>query len=61
MVEVMPLEAEGRPARRLGLLRGQISAPDDFDAFMQDEIIALFEDGPLSPSPNEDTDPSDAR
>lgn len=34
--------------RRLGTLEGQFTIPDDFDTYMQDEIIALFEnDGKL--------------
>jgi antitoxin (DNA-binding transcriptional repressor) of toxin-antitoxin stability system len=44
MVKVVPLEpAEVDTSRRFGFLRGEITVPDDFDTFMQDEIIAMFE------------------
>ncbi len=34
--------------RRFGTLEGQFTIPDDFDTYMQDEIIAMFEgDGKL--------------
>jgi prevent-host-death family protein len=32
---------------RTGFLKGRYEVPDDFDTMMQDEIIALFEDGGL--------------
>ena len=31
------------PRRRLGLLEGQFTVPDDFDAPLPDDILALFE------------------
>jgi prevent-host-death family protein len=47
MVKVVPLDAPPKkPARRLGLLKGQVSVPDDFDQMGQDEIIRLFEGDP---------------
>lgn len=36
--------------RRLGLLAGQCSLPDDFDQIASDEIADLFEGLPASPS-----------
>jgi prevent-host-death family protein len=34
----------GKPARRkLGLLAGRLTVPDDFDAPLPDELIAAFE------------------
>lgn len=33
-----------RAPRRLGLMAGQFSVPDDFDAMGADEIARLFED-----------------
>lgn len=43
MVKVVPLEPEkADTSKRLGFLRGKITVPDDFDTFMQDEIIAMF-------------------
>ena len=49
-MKVVPLEAtdspeppEERAKRRIGFLEGQVTVPDDFDTFMQDEIIAMFE------------------
>ena len=46
MVRVTPLAQSGDPAAvlpRLGLLRGQVSVPDDFDRIGQEEIADLFE------------------
>ena len=34
---------EGGTPRRLGLMAGQFSVPDDFDSMGTDEIAALFE------------------
>ena len=31
------------PRRRLGLLAGEVSVPDDFDEPLLDEVLALFE------------------
>jgi prevent-host-death family protein len=47
MVKVVALdEPSKQPARRLGLMKGQISVPDDFDTMGQEEIIRLFEGDP---------------
>ena len=46
MVRVTPLNQtdEAAPVRsRLGMLRGQLSVPDDFDRMGQEEIADLFE------------------
>ena len=46
MVRVMPLAQSGDQAplaSRLGLLRGQVSVPDDFDRMGQEAIADLFE------------------
>ncbi|MFT3975170.1 MAG: type II toxin-antitoxin system prevent-host-death family antitoxin [Amaricoccus sp.] len=52
LVKVVPLEeaevdAEAervaRAKRRIGFLEGQFRVPDDFDTFMQDEIVAMFD------------------
>jgi prevent-host-death family protein len=43
MVKVVPLEPEKvDTSKRLGFLRGRITVPENFDTFMQDEIIAMF-------------------
>lgn len=45
MVKVVPLEpqeAREKP-KRYGFMDGRFTVPDDFDTFMQDEIIAMFE------------------
>ncbi len=39
------LAAVGGPARRTGFMRGQISAPDDFDVIGADEILTTFKGG----------------
>lgn len=44
MVRVTPLsEPASAPRRRLGLLRGHCSVPDDFDRLGADELADLFE------------------
>ena len=46
MVRVMPLtqSTEAAPVpSRLGMLRGQVSVPDDFDRMGQEAIADLFE------------------
>lgn len=44
MVKVVPLEpaAAEDTSKRFGFLKGKITVPDDFDTFLQDEIIAMF-------------------
>lgn len=42
MVKVVPLEAEDRPVRRFGFLKGQIKVPDDFDTMFAKEIEEMF-------------------
>ena len=46
MAQLVALDAPiSRPPRRRGFLAGQFNLPEgfDFDSYMQDEIIALFE------------------
>ena len=44
LVKVVPLEpAEERPKRRIGFLEGEVELPEDFNTFMQEEIIAMFD------------------
>jgi prevent-host-death family protein len=44
LVKVVPLEpAEDRAERRIGFLEGEVKLPEDFNTFMQDEIIAMFD------------------
>jgi len=43
MVKVIRLEGEPeKPKRRLGMLEGQMTVPDDFDTMFQDEIEKMF-------------------
>lgn len=42
VVRLVPLAQQGQ-RRKLGQLAGKISIPDDFDAPMPDEWLALFE------------------
>ena len=45
LAKVVPLEeapAE-EPKRRIGFLEGEVDLPEDFNTFMQDEIIAMFD------------------
>jgi prevent-host-death family protein len=43
MVQVTQLNVpEPKPKRRLGMLEGQMTVPDDFDTMFQDEIEKMF-------------------
>ncbi len=43
LVKVVPLDAApARPPQRIGFLKGQIRAPDDFDRMFEDEIAQMF-------------------
>jgi prevent-host-death family protein len=39
---------EKRP-RKIGLFEGKYNIPDDFDAALPDDVLALFYEGPLFP------------
>ena len=55
LVKVLPLEElKVDVSRRIGFMDGMFSVPEDFDTFMQDEIISMFEDGPLFPEEAKD-------
>jgi prevent-host-death family protein len=43
LVRLVPLLPSERPKRRLGLLAGRAPVPDDFDAPLPDEVLAVFE------------------
>ena len=54
MVKVTAIDApEPKAKKRIGFLKGQISVPDDFDTMFQEEIEAMFYDGPLFPDEDE--------
>lgn len=43
LVKVAPIDApEPKAVRRIGFLKGQISAPDDFDTMFAEEIEEMF-------------------
>jgi prevent-host-death family protein len=49
MARLVPLQPT--PSRRkLGLFKGQLNVPDDFDAPLDDEAIARFENIRIDPS-----------
>lgn len=43
MARLSPIEPPVRP-KKLGLLKGRIKVPDDFNAPLDDDVIAAFED-----------------
>lgn len=43
MARLSPFHAPVRP-KKLGLLKGKIKVPDDFNAPLDDNVIAAFED-----------------
>lgn len=42
VARLVPLEARPRP-KRLGLLKGKVRVPDDFDDPLPDDVLAAFE------------------
>lgn len=42
MARVVPLERAPQP-KKLGLLKGQVKVPDEFNAPLDDEVLAEFE------------------
>lgn len=42
MARLVPLEAAPKK-RRLGLFKGQLNVPDDFDAPLPEDVLASFE------------------
>ena len=43
--EVVPIDAQERPRRRIGVLEGKLHVPDDLDAPLPDEVMRAFEGG----------------
>lgn len=43
VARLVPLEPAKKPDRVLGTMAGQFTIPDDFDAPLPDEVLALFE------------------
>ena len=43
MARLSPIHAPAR-SKKLGLLKGKIKVPDDFNSPLDDEVIAAFED-----------------
>ena len=45
-VKLVPAHpSEAKPAKRIGVLVGQLDIPDDFDSPLPDEVLASFEGG----------------
>ena len=54
MVKVTAIDApEPKAMKRIGFADGMFKVPDDFDTMFQDEIEAMFYDGPLFPDEGE--------
>ncbi|CAN5118027.1 type II toxin-antitoxin system prevent-host-death family antitoxin [soil metagenome] len=50
MVKVTSLEpVEVRPVQRIGFMAGQFKMPEDWDSYMKDEIIEMFENSEIFP------------
>ena len=41
--KIVAVDAQAKPKKIIGLLKGKIDVPDDFDESLSDEIIAEFE------------------
>lgn len=48
VAKLVPLQSRS-PHRNLGMFKGQLNVSDDFDAPLSDEVIALFENGSITP------------
>lgn len=42
---ILTSATNSKPKKRLGLLEGKLTIPDDFDAPLPPEILSAFEDG----------------
>jgi prevent-host-death family protein len=49
MAKLVPLRAAAPAKRPMGLARGKIHIPDDFDAPLPDDLLDLFYNGPIFP------------
>ncbi|MGH8479424.1 MAG: type II toxin-antitoxin system Phd/YefM family antitoxin [Gammaproteobacteria bacterium] len=49
IARLVPLEAPSRQPRQLGLLKGKLKVPDDFDAPLPDEVIDSFYNSSIFP------------
>ena len=52
LARILPVaddDATAKPPRRLGVAEGKFQLPDDFDAPLPDDVLALFYEGPLFP------------
>jgi prevent-host-death family protein len=50
VARLVPLKS--MPSRRnLGIFKGKLNIPDDFDTPLPDEVIAQFENSSIEPSP----------
>ena len=43
VVKLVPVDAADKPARVVGILKGQINLPADLEAPLPDDVIRLFE------------------
>ena len=43
VVKLVPVDATDKPARVVGILKGQINLPEDLEAPLPDDVIRLFE------------------
>lgn len=49
LLPVVDEAAKTKPPRLLGVAEGKFTIPDDFDAPLPDDILALFYEGPIFP------------
>lgn len=42
VAKIVPLDAPGKKAKRLGFMKDELGVPDDFDRMGSDEIETLF-------------------
>ena len=49
IAKLVPLHSLPSP-RSLGMFKGQLNVPEDFDAALPEDVAALFESGTIEPS-----------
>ena len=51
VARLVPIKDEPRPRRTFGQMKGKIWIADDFDDPLPDDVLDLFENGPVFPEP----------
>lgn len=50
LAKLVPLDSP-QARRQLGIFKGKLNVPEDFDAPLPDEVLAAFSEGSIDPQP----------